>query len=99
MNKYIDEDATAASVLPTNSVGAQGISADSTGPIQGISPLLGGKKKKSDEKTTMLSRLVPSASLTDKAGDKGKSLRDIVGKDRVKQDMKKEKKFFSPFGL
>lgn len=97
MNKHIEEDATAGSALPANAVGAQGISADSTGPIQGISPLL-GKKKKSEEKTTMLSRLVPSASLADKAGDKGKSLRDIVGKNKVDQDMKKEKKFINPFG-
>jgi len=90
-----------ASALPTNSVGAQGISAASTGPIQGISPLLGGSgkpKKVQDESRTMLSRIAPSASLDDKAGDKGRSLRDIVGKEKVKQDMKKEKKFVSPFG-
>ena len=97
MNKHIEEDATAGSALPANAVGSQGISADSTGPIQGISPLLGSGKKK-DEKRTMLSRLSPSASLGDKAADKGKSLRDIVGKNKVKDDMKKEKKFVNPFG-
>lgn len=87
------EEATAASVLPANAVGDQGISASSTGPIQGFSPMMGNKKKR-----TMLSRLAPSMSLSDKAGEKGKSLRDIIGKDKAAKDMKKEKKFINPFG-
>jgi hypothetical protein len=91
------EDATAASVVPANAVGAQGINADSTGPIQGFSPMLGGKKK--DEKRGLLSRIAPSASLSNKAGDKGRSLRDIIGKNKAEKDMKKEKKFINPFGV
>lgn len=86
------EEATTASALPANAVGQQGISADSTGPIQGFSPMLGKKR-------TMLSRIAPSSSLADKAGEKGKSLRDIVGKGKVEKDMKKEKKFINPFGV
>ena len=56
-----------------------------------------GKKK--NEKPNMLSRLAPSASLMDKAAEKGKSLRDIVGKNKADKDMKKEKKFINPFGV
>ena len=94
--KIFSEDATAASAVPANAVGDQGISASSLGPIQGFSPLLGKKK---DEKRTMLSRIAPSSSLTDKAGEKGKSLRDIIGKNKADKDMKKEKKFINPFGV
>ena len=94
--KIFSEDATAASAVPANAVGDQGISASSLGPIQGFSPLLGKKK---DEKRTMLSRIAPSSSLADKAGEKGKSLRDIIGKNKVDKDMKKEKKFINPFGV
>jgi len=86
-----NEDATAASALPTNNVGS--------GEVATFSPLFGAKKKKDGEERTMLSRLVPSSSLKDKAGDKGRSLRDIIGKNKVDKDMKKEKKFINPFGV
>jgi len=87
--QLFNEDAVASSMLPSNNVGS--------GEIASFSPLLGGGKK--EKKRTMLSRIAPSSSLNDKAGDKGKSLRDIVGKNKVDKDMKKEKKFINPFGV
>lgn len=87
--KLFNEDAVASSVLPGNNIGS--------GNVETFSPLLGAGKKK-DEKRSLMSRISPSASLEGKAGEKGKSLRDIVGKNKVDKDMKKEKKFINPFG-